>query len=152
MSRSVDVRIDSIAAGGDGVGRHDGMVVFVPRTDDLSGYELWLRHAGEVIGAGLDRGVALRALTLEPAELLGVGDRVGSLEKGKAANMVFFNGGPQLGEIEAGLVANWFGAPLSVITGGIGCLVATGWVAATTPALRHYRATPVHHQPLTTNH
>ena len=71
-------------------------------------------------------------------------------------SMVFFNGGPQLGEIEAGLVANWFGAPLSVITGGIGCLIATGWVAATTPALRHYRNTPrvptTNHQPLTTNH
>jgi len=53
-------------------------------------------------------------------------------------NMVFFNGGPQLGELEAGAVANWFGAPISVITGGIGCLVATGWISATTPALRHY--------------
>jgi MFS family permease len=56
-------------------------------------------------------------------------------------NMVFFMGGPQLGELEAGLVANWFGAVVSVITGGIGCLWATGWVAATTPALRHYSTT-----------
>jgi MFS family permease len=54
-------------------------------------------------------------------------------------NMVFFMGGPQLGELEAGAVANWLGAPFSVISGGIGCLLATGWVAATTPALRHYR-------------
>ncbi len=54
-------------------------------------------------------------------------------------NMVFFMGGPQLGELEAGLVANWFGAPFSVITGGLGCLVATLWVAAATPALRRYR-------------
>jgi MFS family permease len=54
-------------------------------------------------------------------------------------NMVFFMGGPQLGELEAGLVANWLGAPISVITGGIGCLLATGWLAATTPALVHYR-------------
>jgi MFS family permease len=53
-------------------------------------------------------------------------------------NMVFFMGGPQLGEMEAGAVANWLGAPFSVISGGIGCLLATGWVAATTPALRHY--------------
>jgi MFS family permease len=53
-------------------------------------------------------------------------------------NMVFFMGGPQLGELEAGMVANWFGAPFSVITGGLGCLLATGWVAASTPALRHY--------------
>jgi MFS family permease len=54
-------------------------------------------------------------------------------------NMVFFLGGPQLGELEAGAVAHWFGASFSVITGGIGCLIATAWVAASTPALRRYR-------------
>ena len=54
-------------------------------------------------------------------------------------NMVFFMGGPQLGEMEAGAVANWLGAPFSVISGGIGCLAATVWVAASTPALRRYR-------------
>jgi 23S rRNA (uracil1939-C5)-methyltransferase len=32
VSETFDLRIDSIAAGGDGVGRRDGMVVFVPRT------------------------------------------------------------------------------------------------------------------------
>ena len=31
------------------------------------------------------------------------------------------------------------GAPFSVITGGAGCLIATAWVAASTPALRRYR-------------
>src|SRR5687768_15927375 len=58
-------------------------------------------------------------------------------------NMVFFNGGPQLGELEAGAVAHGFSAPFSVITGGIGCLIATGWVAAATPELRKYRASPL---------
>jgi len=53
-------------------------------------------------------------------------------------NMVFFMGGPQLGELEAGLVANWFGAPISVITGGLGCLAATGWIWAKTSSLRRY--------------
>jgi MFS family permease len=53
-------------------------------------------------------------------------------------NMVFFMGGPQLGELEAGLVANWFGAPFSVILGGLGCLAATAWVSITTPSLRRY--------------
>jgi MFS family permease len=57
-------------------------------------------------------------------------------------NMVFFAGGPQLGEIEAGVVANWWGAPFSVVTGGIGCLLATGGIAATTPELRAYRSSP----------
>jgi len=54
-------------------------------------------------------------------------------------NMVFFQGGPQLGELEAGLVANWRGAPFSVITGGIGCLIATGLIVAATPGLWKYR-------------
>lgn len=54
-------------------------------------------------------------------------------------NMAFFMGGPQLGEMEAGLVANWFGAPFSVISGGIGCLIATGWVTLATPGLPRYR-------------
>jgi MFS family permease len=56
-------------------------------------------------------------------------------------NMVFFIGGPQLGEFEAGALANWLGAPFSVISGGLGCLLATAWVAGSTPALRHYRST-----------
>jgi len=54
-------------------------------------------------------------------------------------NMIFFMGGPQLGELEAGALAQWMGAPFSVITGGVGCLIATGWVAGITPELRHYR-------------
>jgi len=56
-----------------------------------------------------------------------------------SVNMMFFMGGPQLGELEAGLVAQAFGAPLSVVTGGIGCVLAVMWVAWRTPALRAYR-------------
>jgi predicted MFS family arabinose efflux permease len=54
-------------------------------------------------------------------------------------NMVFFMGGPQLGELEAGLVAQWLGAAVSVVTGGIGCLGATAILTWMTPALRRYR-------------
>jgi MFS family permease len=56
-------------------------------------------------------------------------------------NMVFFQGGPQLGELEAGVVANAFGAPVSVVSGGLGCLLATGLIALYTPVLRRHRAT-----------
>jgi len=56
-----------------------------------------------------------------------------------SVNMIFFMGGPQLGEMEAGLVANLWGAPLSVVSGGLGCLLATAWVAWRTPDLRGYR-------------
>jgi MFS family permease len=55
-------------------------------------------------------------------------------------NMVFFMGGPQLGELEAGAVAQLIGAPLSVVTGGVGCLLATAVIVAVTPELRSYRS------------
>jgi MFS family permease len=56
-----------------------------------------------------------------------------------SVNMIFFMGGPQLGELEAGLVAQGWGAPFSVVSGGVGCLLAVAWVAWRTPALRGYR-------------
>ena len=51
-------------------------------------------------------------------------------------NMVFFMGGPQLGELEAGLVASAFGAPFSVVSGGVASLLFSLWIARRTPALR----------------
>ncbi len=54
-------------------------------------------------------------------------------------NMVFVQGGPQFGELEAGAVGQLFGPRASVVTGGLGCLIATAWIAARTPALRRYR-------------
>lgn len=41
-----------------------------------------------------------------------------------SVNMIFFMGGPQLGELEAGAVAALLSAQLSVVTGGVGCLIA----------------------------
>ena len=55
-----------------------------------------------------------------------------------SVNMIFFMGGPQLGELEAGTVAALVGAPLSVVTGGIGCLVAACVAIVTAKTLRRY--------------
>ncbi len=55
-------------------------------------------------------------------------------------NMVFFMGGPQLGEVEAGLVAAFIGAPLSVITGGIGAVLTAVFSALKSRSLRDYHA------------
>jgi MFS family permease len=54
-------------------------------------------------------------------------------------NLVFIMGGPQLGELEAGLVAQWLGVTVAVVSGGLGCLGATAWMALREPALRRYR-------------
>ena len=59
-------------------------------------------------------------------------------------NMVFFMGGPQLGELEAGAVANWLGAPFSVVSGGFGCLVATLILVVMTPQVWKYRRDTPH--------
>ena len=56
-----------------------------------------------------------------------------------SVSMIFFMGGPQLGELEAGVVASIWGPVVSVVTGGLGCLAAVAWVAARTPELRGYR-------------
>jgi MFS family permease len=53
-------------------------------------------------------------------------------------NQIFFLGGPQLGEVEAGLVAQLFSAPFAVISGGIGCILAVGWIARRWSQLRNY--------------
>jgi hypothetical protein len=55
-------------------------------------------------------------------------------------NMVFFMGGPQLGEVEAGFVAALIGAPLSVVTGGLGSLLAALLAAVKAKALRDYES------------
>ena len=56
-----------------------------------------------------------------------------------AINMIFFMGGPQLGNLEAGLVASAVGAPWSVISGGLGCLLAAAWIASRATVLRNYQ-------------
>ncbi len=43
---------------------------------------------------GLDRDVAIEALTINPARIIGVADRLGSLEAGKDGDVVVWSGDP----------------------------------------------------------
>ncbi len=51
-------------------------------------------EAGNAVAYGMSWDDALRAITLAPAEILGISDRVGSLTVGKAANVVLWTGDP----------------------------------------------------------
>ncbi len=51
-----------------------------------------IKAAKKSIDAGLAPDAALRAMTLSPAEIFGVSDRLGSIEKGKIANLVVTDG------------------------------------------------------------
>jgi imidazolonepropionase-like amidohydrolase len=51
-------------------------------------------HAATAAAHGLRRGEALRSVTLYPAQILGIADRVGSLEPGKDATLIVTTGDP----------------------------------------------------------
>ena len=69
-------------------------LVLIPRSDSVTNHQAWLRHTGELVAQGLPREAALRAMTQAPAELLGMGEALGSLDADKAANLIFLNGDP----------------------------------------------------------
>lgn len=53
-------------------------------------------------------------------------------------NQIFFMGGPQLGEMEAGAVAAAFGVPFAIVSGGLATVALTGYIAWRYPRLRRY--------------
>lgn len=67
-------------------------VRFAFYSDGLPGPKELLANVRMAIDAGLTREAALRALTLDPAQIYGVADRLGSLEAGKIANLVVVSG------------------------------------------------------------
>lgn len=102
------------------------------------------------VGFGLTRTVPLAMVALI---LIGAADSVSTIIRNTirqlqtpdyirgrmtSVNQIFFMGGPQLGEIEAGLAAQIFSAPIAVISGGIGCILAVSWIARRWPSLRAY--------------
>jgi len=53
-------------------------------------------------------------------------------------NQIFFQGGPQLGEIESGVVAQAFSVPVAIISGGLACMIGVIVIALRWPHLRLY--------------
>jgi imidazolonepropionase-like amidohydrolase len=49
-------------------------------------------HAAKAAAFGLDKKEALKGVTIYPARIFGVADKMGSLEKGKLANIVLADG------------------------------------------------------------
>src|SRR5581483_10556490 len=103
------------------------------------------------IGFGLSTIFALSVLFLA---LVGVGDTLSTILRSTirqlvtpdelrgrmtSINMIFFMGGPQLGELEAGIAAALLGAPLSVALGGLATIGLVLVTAIKVPALRNYR-------------
>jgi MFS family permease len=55
-------------------------------------------------------------------------------------NQIFFQGGPQLGELEAGLVGAAFGVPFAIASGGVATVLIALWMAWRYPDLRRHES------------
>ena len=120
--------------------RHPGLVLlvavfFYSLFTVLFGFSSWLWLSLiwlALIGASDTISMVLRqtiAQLVTPDEMRG---------RMQSVNMIFFAGGPQLGEVEAGVVARLAGAPFSVVSGGIACLLLVLIVSGFSQRLRHY--------------
>lgn len=102
------------------------------------------------IGFGLSKVFALSIFFLI---LLGFGDMVSTIIRntirqiitpdhlrGRMASVmrIFFQGGPQLGDMEAGFLAKAVGGPISVVVGGVGVLLILSFLTFKGKVLREY--------------
>jgi len=67
-------------------------IAFMPKSDSLYAHEDFLREVAELVKAGLDKEIAKKAITINPAQMLAVDYRLGSLAVGKDANLLVLNG------------------------------------------------------------
>jgi imidazolonepropionase-like amidohydrolase len=81
---------------------HKAGILFAFQTGSVSNLAGLLQQARSAVVHGLPRDEALEALTLSAATIFGVSDELGSLEAGKTANIVVFDGDPleQLSKVE----------------------------------------------------
>jgi MFS family permease len=129
--------------------------LIISQRDKIRRQGVWL------LGAVMFYGVAtalfgvsrLFALTMFALILVGAADSVSTIIRNTirqlqtpdyirgrmtSINQIFFMGGPQLGEVESGLAAQFFGSPAAIVIGGAGCLVAAVWIGLRWPQLLHY--------------
>jgi imidazolonepropionase-like amidohydrolase len=67
-------------------------VRFAFTSNGLKTPKQFLTNAIKAVQAGLSKDDALRAMTLTPAQILGAGDQIGSIEAGKVANLLVTDG------------------------------------------------------------
>ncbi len=94
-------------------------------------------------------------LSLSMMALVGAGDMVSSIIRSTlrqlttpdhmrgrmvSINMIFYLGGPQLGEVESGVLASLIGTPYTVVIGGIATIIATVFFTLRIPELLEYES------------
>lgn len=73
---------------------HDNGIRFAIQSADAHNARSLPYHAASSAAFGLPKDVALKSITIYPAEIFGVADKIGSLEVGKQANVIVTDGDP----------------------------------------------------------
>ncbi len=73
---------------------YDAGIKFAIQTTEAHNTRNLPYHAGSCAAFGLPKDVALKAITIFPAEIFGVADKLGSIEVGKLANVILTDGDP----------------------------------------------------------
>src|SRR5450755_4284690 len=116
VSRSkVEVRNRSLA--NPGLLARAGVTIAITTDHPVVPINFLAHQAALSVKEGLDRETALRALTINPARIAGIDDRLGSIEVGKDADLVIWSGDPLdvLSRVELALMD---GAPIYAYSGG----------------------------------
>jgi len=69
-------------------------LILSPSSDSMSGLQNYRLSVSQVVAEGLDRSVALRGMTLEPALSMGQEEVIGALKIGAPATFVIWSGDP----------------------------------------------------------
>jgi imidazolonepropionase-like amidohydrolase len=73
---------------------YDNGIRFAIQSQDAHNARNLPYHAAMCAAFGLPKDIALKSITIFPAEIFGVADRIGSLEPGKIANVIVTDGDP----------------------------------------------------------
>ncbi|MFW6193184.1 MAG: amidohydrolase family protein [Gemmatimonadota bacterium] len=88
-------RDDPVSAGWENAARlHDAGVKVAFTTSSVADVRTLPEHAGRAHAYGLPEQIALQGMTLAPAQLLGLGDVMGSIDEGKRADLIVTDGDP----------------------------------------------------------
>lgn len=77
-----------------GVLEKAGVTVGFHTDDGITDSRLFLRSAAMMVREGMSREEAMKALTINGAQMLDLGSKLGSLEKGKDADIIILSGDP----------------------------------------------------------
>jgi len=94
LSKRSKIELKNLSFKNPGILSKNGIMVALMTDHPVVPIQYLVLCAALAVKEGMDEYEALKAITINPAIILGINDRVGSIEKGKDADIVIMNGHP----------------------------------------------------------